>query len=400
MSKIFKITLTPLDEFFFGGEIVFGAEGGQGDRSRSYLVHSRGLPQQTSLLGMLREQLLRQNGLLLKKDSPPKKVVDAINLIGESGFKIKIENKKIVNPDKSALGKFGVVEEISPLFLQDAQGELWQPAPIDDVTGKDGESVEFNVDENNLPYIINFNTKNNLDLCFSNAAQERKELEKFFAEEVKVGVYVTNRNKWREGEEDDKEGFFRQTFKKNIQSNFANNLTDQKRKQKRNPTSFVFYAKMVDGNLAYNLSDALVTLGGERSCFQMNIAPQSISGFEDLFQDINYKNAIKKSSDLRRIVLMSDVYAEQDELKKYCSLIVAHPISFRFFSTELGVTENYFDFKKTNKKGRTQSKKLTLLQRGGVLYVHKNNLSPLQDYLKNKTLFRQIGYNYFKTVKL
>jgi len=397
MSEILKITLSPLDKFFFGGEVVFGADGGQGERRRSYLVHSNVLPQQTTLLGMLREQLLRQNGLLLQRGDPQSKRDNAKNLVGKTGFQITIDKECIRNPAKEDLEPFGVVSEISSLFLEGSDGNLWQAAPLDDVWGKDERTIEFAVESDNNPVLKNFNPKDYLKLHFSNSGQERKALEDFFNEETKVGVLVTNRRKWREGMEDDKEGFFRQTFKKNIQSNFANALTVKK--QRKNPVSFVFYAKMTSDFSNYKFGDALVTMGGERSCFQMKVEKVDLANdFENLFHDVEYQKAKMDALGYRRIVLMSDTYADPAELKKYCALIVANPVSFRFFSTILDETEDFYDFKKENYKGRKQSNRYTLLRRGGVLYVHEDKLAGLQAYLKEQTTFRQIGYNFFKTV--
>ena len=55
------IKLTPLDAFFFGDENTFGMD------NTSYYVRSRKLPQQTSLLGLLRYELLKKKGFISRK---------------------------------------------------------------------------------------------------------------------------------------------------------------------------------------------------------------------------------------------------------------------------------------------------------------------------------------------
>ena len=60
------IKLTPLGEFFFGGDVTFGKA-----NKRSYYVQSRRFPQQTTLLGMLRYELLKKNNLLSPTDKIP-----------------------------------------------------------------------------------------------------------------------------------------------------------------------------------------------------------------------------------------------------------------------------------------------------------------------------------------
>ena len=59
MSKVtYKITLTPVEGYFFGGETTFG-EG----QAKNYFAKSNLLPQETALLGMLRYQILKLKGL-------------------------------------------------------------------------------------------------------------------------------------------------------------------------------------------------------------------------------------------------------------------------------------------------------------------------------------------------
>ena len=86
--KIYRICLTPLDTFFFGGEQTFG----QDDESNYYAVSNK-YPQQTALLGMLRQELLFQNG----KD---------FSLIGDKSFSI----------DGSSTD-FGIIKKLSPIFI-------------------------------------------------------------------------------------------------------------------------------------------------------------------------------------------------------------------------------------------------------------------------------------------
>ena len=60
MSKRYLVKLTPTGKFFFGGDMRFGTDGKDGDFS-SYIIESSMLPQQTSLLGMMRFLLLSNN---------------------------------------------------------------------------------------------------------------------------------------------------------------------------------------------------------------------------------------------------------------------------------------------------------------------------------------------------
>ena len=101
--KLFE--LTPLGEFFFGGEATFGPE------NRHYYVRSNLLPQQTSLLGLLRHELLKSNpqAFDLVTDRIRDKTA-AAELVGSQGF------------DGSTDKAFGIIEGLSPVFLLDEKG--------------------------------------------------------------------------------------------------------------------------------------------------------------------------------------------------------------------------------------------------------------------------------------
>ena len=128
---ILKISLEPLSPYYFGGENKFN-EGGEvdGDRRSTYLLHSNPFPQQTGILGMLRNQLLLQNGLLANNNEKVQDCKKAASLIGEKSFKLAGKND------------FGVLEQVGMVFMRDADGNAWYPAPLDDVKMKKPEEDE------------------------------------------------------------------------------------------------------------------------------------------------------------------------------------------------------------------------------------------------------------------
>ena len=104
MSK-YLITLTPIDKFYFGGETIFKVSSEKkpenmtaedrelktfDDTFGSYIVKSNFLPQQTSLLGMLRFLILSNNGDLFSNNRIKQgKHEEAANLIGERSFNLR-----------------------------------------------------------------------------------------------------------------------------------------------------------------------------------------------------------------------------------------------------------------------------------------------------------------------
>lgn len=97
--KHYTLKITPLDDFFFGDENLNAST-----QKADYYLKSNYLPQQTSILGLLRYVLLYKNGWLdFNKKSIDKSSVE--DLIGTSSFIINNKNK------------FGIINIVSSLFL-------------------------------------------------------------------------------------------------------------------------------------------------------------------------------------------------------------------------------------------------------------------------------------------
>ena len=107
----YLIQLKPLTPYFFGGENTFGYNV---EKNESYIIHSMLLPQQTSILGMIR-----------------KKILDEESNASHSQFKLKEDFKypqeewsiidKRIGTDSFDLKKtkqsFGHIKSISPVFI-------------------------------------------------------------------------------------------------------------------------------------------------------------------------------------------------------------------------------------------------------------------------------------------
>lgn len=100
MSKWYKINLKPLAPYFFGQEL--NAELGN---KQSYYQKSAIFPQQSTLLGLIRHQLLLQHGLA--KPRVTGATGNPKDLVGSVGFK-----PETIIPD------YGKIEKLSPVFFQ------------------------------------------------------------------------------------------------------------------------------------------------------------------------------------------------------------------------------------------------------------------------------------------
>ena len=109
MSK-YLIKLKPMDAFYFGDEISFEKNGA--NKEKNYLVRSRKFPQQTSILGMLRKEVLINTEHYKETwkdyiEHYKTNHYEIDRLIGKSGFQF----------DANDVQDFGEIQSISPVFL-------------------------------------------------------------------------------------------------------------------------------------------------------------------------------------------------------------------------------------------------------------------------------------------
>lgn len=132
MSHTYLLTLTPMSDFFFGGDYTFGADEERGEISR-YRAVSRRFPSQSAVIGALRRALLIEAGCMTlhKKgewvDSRGRGTDDpnyreAVRLAGTRPFSYTGDND------------LGIFEELSPLFLYDGERFYTPDAPDRDFT--------------------------------------------------------------------------------------------------------------------------------------------------------------------------------------------------------------------------------------------------------------------------
>jgi CRISPR-associated protein Cmr3 len=139
----YKITLTPLEPYLFGGNTTFGKllsdkEKKETPELGTYLVKSRQFPQQSAILGMLRKEIMTQANLLTRKvrgewvDKSEK--TKAISLVGNEKFDINIQEMQ----------NFGAINSLSPIFLQNKNDRFIKKVDIDSFIYKDGLLEGYN----------------------------------------------------------------------------------------------------------------------------------------------------------------------------------------------------------------------------------------------------------------
>lgn len=344
----YKITLTPLDWFFFGGETTY-----DGGTEANYYAESRLFPQQTAIIGMLRYEILKKNGLLNVDSSHEREVKD---LIGAKGFDM-IEQSPV-----------GQILSISPILLQ-RENSLYYKAPlcIDNIKFIENKNVYLNGRKNQLPTYAD-----NEKSCYNNwnewlslnpeSPVKSIDIEKdVFSFKTKVGITKSQ----TQNNKDDKDGYYKGKYCM-LKSGY----------------SFVFFAQ-----LGTELDSAsLVYLGAERSLFRMKVEEVSDTENTTRFWEKEFDTIPSKAG---QILFISDAFVP-NKILKLCKFMFSDTMPFRYISREWQPKRNYASLNKEERSG-----KFNLIKRGSVLFYDDEKLAEVKEALNNEYL-QNFGYNIYK----
>jgi len=389
-TKKLLVKLTPYETFFFGGEKTFE------EKNTNYFIKSEYFPQQTTLLGLVRYQLLSQSNNGIFKNNKIINNRKAIELIGKESFDV---NKKF---------KFGVIKKLSPVFIADKNNHYLFTAnreyqwinkrkPVKDKNGnlvnikeiKEFEFIDFTKNKNGkcrcpffkefIPYAENYDPKLGLIDILIN----RYFIKKIYDYNPKNktnpenGIFIKDRQvgikKNYKGKTDDK-SYFVHVYLKLLEG-----------------YSFAFILEL-DENATFE-SNETVTLGSDQSKFKMDVLKIN-KEFKELLP------GYKSSSILHKVVLISDTYFENTLLKE-CLFSISDTIGFRFLKTSVSKTKNYADLSRDNKDNSKtrKSEKYELYKKGSVFYFDDEDKAVnFVEKLKGYDNFYKIGYNHSKFV--
>lgn len=345
----YKITLTPLDWFFFGGETTYS-----GGIETNYYAESRLFPQQTAIIGMLRYEILKQNYLLNADTSQEQKVKE---LIGTKGFNM-VEQSPI-----------GQILSISPIFLQRANS-LYYKAPlcIDNIKFIENTNVYLNGRKNYLPtYVDNgkscYNNCNEWLSLNPDSSVKSIDVEKdVFSFKTKIGITKSK----KQNDEDGKDGYYKGKYCM-LKSGY----------------SFVFFAQL--GTKLNHVS--LVYLGAERSLFRMEAEEVGSSENTARFWEQEFNSIPSKKG---RLLFISDAFVP-NKILQLCKFMFSDTIPFRYICREWRPKRNYASLNKEKER----SGKFNLIRRGSVLFYDDEILADITAELNNNYL-QNFGYNIYK----
>ncbi len=345
--------LTPLGEYFFGGERNFAFGNNQKEKN-DYFIKSEDVPSQSTLWGMLRYIILKKNNQLNNDWNVDEEKKDQQNnLIGKEGFSIQsIGERK----------DYGKLDSMTPLFLvknnhryiktpfnHQIEAESYTP-----FTMKTGFFTEFG--ESILP--MDYSAKKGIDdsfLCINDDNKTRIKKEDIF------GVHEHTRISKSSTEE----GFFKKEYK-----------------SLKNGFSFGFYVK---ADLEAFPKKDIVYLGQDKSTFSIEVIEVNPVDVQDFYARCCSINTATSYQDICIYVALGDTYAQLNETIE--TMILYSIIDKKLFRS-LVKSSSKASFKESSSKSQLYQ----LIKAGSVFYVLKEKAGEFEKCFKNPSL-EQIGLN-------
>lgn len=372
----YLVTLKPVESFFFGEERVFGFRKGESDKDKleNNIIKSKLFPQQTSILGMLRKEILIKKQLIKDKwDYTSQDKEKIIKAIGKESFYIGCEPQD-----------FGHINKISPIFLAEFTGSNYRflmQIPKDHKKGnKKYDPLTFNKDskckvsfggvanEEEVYLPIEFVAKNGVseDYIDINDGQVVNS-ENIFIADNQIGIKLNSQHKT------DEDSVFRLV---KYRFNY------DKRYEIKNK-AFVFTVDL-DDEIDFAGYKNTVSLGGEGSYFNITFEKVDFE-IKDKIKCLNTSNGIYK-----KLILLSDTYITSKDYNDLCVYSIGKSVSFR----NLKSPELKPDNKDYYKRFKRSSSKYTFLEKGSVLFAEHDKYEELKIKIENKSL-QKIGYNEY-----
>ena len=391
MKNKYRITLTPVDKFFFGGDMTFQVGSDEKDRFNpqysSYIIQSRYFPQQTSLLGMLRFLILRDNENVFKDNK----------IVNEKKAEDLIGNKSFTVNEPHGENSFGKIIGISHVRVCRDNTELEFAPLFGLIDFSDSREGTYNFGKVSVPNLSNqqYNAKDGLETLL----MPLSEFESYFKDFQKIMTDRKEEKKKKEPElqtppyqlDDD---IFVEDRRIGIARNIKTGRTDDgalfkqisyRFNDKEAKHCFVFDAEVADVDLK-KFNGQLVTVGGDNSQFIIGISDS--------------KSRQDDTTSASALSLLSPAFLTRDDVKKNTCFAITQLMPFRFLTD-----------RKDNKNGNNRSyhilnsrlersPRYELYAPGSVFYFKDEQQK--KDFIKaleGKQEFRQIGYNEYILIK-
>lgn len=357
------LRIRPLEYYFFGGETTFS----NGEHA-NYFARSNPLPQQTSVLGLLRQALFGQFP------------------IGES-----------FRADRPVKQDFGKIRGLSPVFFLNGDGLAFLPHALDAHTQTPDPCEKKEVKP--LPIPFGFTTQRQLGEAFTGFGEKPEwspapYLETANSKKTLTELLISENGVTLERSEVYK-SFTRVGITKFRRSSKAEERRDAFYKQEMFKLtagwSFAVFVEFEPGFDAGFLHEKILPFGGERSMARIEIL-KTAGSFDSRFQG----GKVYPKRTTGQVVLSSDAFVEAG-IFHHCVAAVAETGPFRNIVTPKS-TQNFGPMKSGPQQDSLyKTGKMTLLKSGSVLFAGPGGVKKIIETLDDALHFQQIGYNHFFT---
>jgi CRISPR-associated protein Cmr3 len=347
MTK-YKIKLTPVDTYFFGGE---KHEKQEGQLVANYFVQSLDYPQQTTLLGLLRYYLLTKHPKVFSGNKINDKVV-AAKVIGPSSFDYN-----------TGTFDFGIIKKLSPLYFIKGNTPYYF-APFDTFFSMD---KGFQLLKDGAMYFAKDHYKL-IDQYIASKSGDVLKLGQIISTVPKIGNAKTEKK-------EDKENKFYKQYSKRLAPGW----------------SFCFDLELEE-NISEEEDPQFIPFGGEKSFFKLQVIKQDKG---EITLPASYSRPVPY------LFCVSDCFVNGNVLND-TAFAVNRTVSFRNLVSFVANTERYSGLSISDIKQPKRSNRFNLLQRGSVLYFKDNaSMEKAKLMIDNNdppvSAAKKIGFNHIIT---
>ena len=352
------IQLTPLDYYFFGGEQTFG-----NGKNVNYFAKTRAIPQQTSVLGLLRHLGYYIDGVEIGNS------FDATLFVDESD------------------SPYGYIKQLSPLFFVREetlkQKEYYIPSCLGqsnavpfDLTSAGQHIKYWNGEDWMASYQLpDYKSKNGWEQALKgiNGHFPISKVVKFFE---KTGIIKTRRS------EDSTDAFFKQKLAK-LEKNWK----------------FGILAQLDEEQARLLPKSQILPFGAEKALFHIElIALKKDTKLTDYFPSQLWKHNFP-AKELDCVFLLSDALVS-DDIYQACKFTITDIVDFRNIRSPKKIKE--FARLRSTPPSNAQtadslykSGKYNFLKRGSLLY---GKASEIKGIINKYPAYQTIGYNHYTTL--
>lgn len=343
--QTYLIKIKPLEPYFFGGERNFGfGELKSKLSSNTYFIASETVPFQTAIFGTLRYCLLPHVNSNFSYDAKQRKENE--EMIGANGFNIY---------DKEEKQRYGVIDDVSALFITNDKNEIFIKTPFDHANDdkeniynpfEKYEEFETNIGKKQLPKYDLKKALQDSYMCVEN--KEIVKSDEIFDSQVKIGIKTNS----------DEDGFFKKEYK-----------------SLKNDYSFGIYASFSKEVICKN---DIVFMGQGKSTFKVTFKKEE-NKLEEKINNIFAEHPKKECF----AYALSDVYCSH-EVYNCCDFAMTKLRDFRYLMLTKEAENNYKRYKKENM--------IKLIEAGSMFLINNNEKQKFQEIIKNKNC-EKIGLN-------